>query len=129
MNEELERILKLQDKKWQIIYAFTDNGSVFINQKQYDQFLKAIKVANETGMSQKMTLKDGRIIDTSFKYVQLNPEWRDPKESKVKEIFYRLQKDFTERRTNGDKITWEDYINNRKDDTKKELDDFLQRLT
>lgn len=128
MNDELKRVLALQDKKWEVIYSFGENGSVFMGEKQYKKFLETAKEAEKLGKERHFYLKDGRSVSTNFKVTRLNPEWRDPKTTKAKEMFYRLQRDFTERRNRGEKISWEEYLSQHKDANKKELDDFLQRL-
>jgi hypothetical protein len=116
------------NKKWLVIYNYGDNGSVYLNQKEYEWLNDAIKEANKTGQVQYVKLEDGTFITTSLKTVIPNPEWVDPKKQKAKEMFYRLRKDYLERRTRGENITWEEYKKEKRVKIKAEYEDFLKDL-
>lgn len=120
--------MKDTNKKWLVVYNYGDSGSVYLNQKEYEWLNEAVKEAHKSGQIEHVKLEDGSLITTAFKTLTLNPEWSDPKETKAKEIFYRLRKDYLERRTRGETITWEEYKKEKKSEIKSEYEEFLKEL-
>ena len=120
--------MKDTNKKWLVVYNYGDSGSVYLGQKEYEWLNEAVKEAHKTGQVQYTKLEDGSLITTTFKTLTLNPQWSDPKENKAKEIFYRLRKDYLERRTRGETITWEEYKKEKKIEIKSEYEGFIKEL-
>ncbi len=133
LNQELQRAIDIdKNQKWMVVYSYGQDdeggGRILLNDSQADTLRKAYEIARKTGAPQAIELKDRRILTTNFKALLPNPEWRDPKEVKAKQIFFRLQRDFMERRQRGENITWEDYKKTKHPDIKKEYDEFLEIL-
>ena len=111
--------------KWIVQLDYKENF-VLLTQEEYEVYsAEVLKDSPKPFFGIKRT---SELISTRPISIKQNPEWRDPKLSKAKEILYRLQKDFLERKENGEVLTWEEYRKEKKDKIKKEMDDFMKEI-
>jgi len=111
--------------KWVVQLDYRENF-VFLTQEEYEVY--SAEIQKDTPKPFFGIKRTGELISTRPISIKLNPEWSDPKETKAKEIFYRLRKDYLERRTRGETITWEEYKKEKKTEIKSEYEDFIKEL-
>lgn len=117
-QKEIQRAARI--KKWLVVYDRVDSSTtVQLTERQKQVFDQAIDLAKTSGKMQFCTTKDGERFTTNFKVVIKNPEWKDPIQLARKIVFYKYQRDFADRRANGQTVTWKEYAESRKEEAQK----------
>lgn len=117
-RDEINKTSKV--KPWLIVYDRIESPTTIeITDKQKKLVDEAVNRHNETGKIQNLELKDGVRFNTNFRVLIKNPNWRSPEDLVKKIVFYRYQRDFSERRLKGEDITWEKYASTKKEEAQK----------